>query len=180
MIRPFLGVGPRLEGDNYVAPSAEVIGDVVLGRETSVWFNATIRGDVNRIRIGAHSNVQDNAVIHVTKATGPTFVGDSVTIGHGAVIHGCTLSDRVLVGIGAIVLDGATIDSDCIVGAGAVVTPGTRIPSGSLALGTPARVVRPLSDEDVATILRHAENYRRYGAVYSGRENPPVNPFYQV
>jgi gamma-carbonic anhydrase len=180
MIRPFLGVEPRLEGDNYVAPSAEVIGDVVLGRETSVWFNATIRGDVNWIRIGAHSNVQDNAVIHVTRATGPTLVGDSVTIGHGAVIHGCTLCDRVLVGIGAIVLDGATIESDCIVGAGAVVTPGTRIPSGSLVLGTPARVIRPLSDEDVATILRHAENYRRYGAVYSGRENPPVNPFYRV
>ncbi len=178
MIRPFLGVEPRLEGDNFIAPSAELIGDVALGRETSVWFNATVRGDVNWIRVGSFSNIQDNAVIHVTRGTGPTRIGDSVTIGHGAVVHGCTLSDRVLVGIGAIVLDGAEIESDCIVGAGALVTPGTRIPSLSLALGRPARVTRRLSDEDVASILRHAENYRRYSAVYSGRENPPVNPFY--
>lgn len=178
MIRAFLGRSPSLGGSNYIADSAEVIGDVTMGEWSSVWFHATIRGDVNWIRLGRQTNVQDNAVIHVTRRVGPTEVGDAVTIGHSAVLHGCTVRDRVLVGIGAVVLDGALLESDVIVGAGALVSPRTVIPSGTLALGRPARPVRDLRPDEVESIVRHSQNYRQYSAVYLGLEQPVVNPFY--
>lgn len=178
MIHPFLDAWPVYDDSNFIAPSAQVIGDVTLGSESSVWFNATVRGDVNWIRIGSCSNVQDNAVVHVMKGTAPTLIGDWVTIGHSAVVHGCTVEDRVLIGIGSVTLDHAEIGSDTIVGARALVTSGTRIPPRSLVLGSPAKVVRELTDEEVASIRQYAENYLRYSAIYRGVERPKRNPFY--
>ena len=178
MIRDFLGARPSFDASNFIAESADVIGDVTLGSETSVWFNATIRGDVHRIRIGSCSNVQDNAVVHVTNRTAPTTIGDRVTIGHSAVIHGCRIRDRVLIGIGAIVLDHADVGEDSIVGAGALITSRTVIPPRSLVLGSPARISRELSDEEVISILEYAENYRRYSRIYRGAEYVERNPFY--
>jgi carbonic anhydrase/acetyltransferase-like protein (isoleucine patch superfamily) len=178
MIRDFLGARPSFDSSNFIAQSANLIGDVTLGSESSVWFNATIRGDVNWIRIGSYSNVQDNAVVHVTNRTAPVTIGDSVTIGHSAVVHGCRIHDRVLVGIGAILLDHADVGEGSIIGAGALVTSRTVIPPGSLVLGTPARVVRRLTDDEIASILEYAENYRRYSRIYRGAERPAENPFY--
>ena len=166
MIRAYRGTRPELGSETFVAESAEVIGEVTLGSRSSVWFNATVRGDVNSITIGHDSNIQDNAVVHVTGETGPVQIGDRVTIGHSAVVHGCTLHDRILVGIGAIILDNAVVSPDCIIGAGALVTQRVEIPPCSLVLGRPARVVRELSDEEVASILRYAEKYVRYSAIY--------------
>lgn len=180
MIRPFLGVSPQYDDSNFIAPSAAVIGDVVLGAGASIWFNATVRGDVNWIRIGAASNIQDNAVVHVTNGVAPTQVGDGVTVGHGAIVHGCTVEDNVLVGMGAVLLDHAVIGRDSIVGAKALVTTGTRVPPRSLVLGSPARVVRSLSDEEVASIRLFAQNYLKYSALYQGEDTPQENPFYFV
>ena len=179
MIRPFLDAYPRFDDSNFIAPSADVIGDVTLGPGASVWFNVTIRGDVNWIRIGEASNVQDNCVVHVTHGTAPTDIGARVTVGHGAIIHGCTVEDEVLVGMGATILDGAVIGTQSIVGARALVTGGMRIPPRSLVLGVPARVVRPLTDEEVTSIGHYAANYLRYSAIYRGEERPDTNPFYQ-
>lgn len=178
MIRDFIGRSPRLDESNFVADTAAVIGDVHLGRDASVWFSATIRGDVHRIRIGARSNVQDNAVVHVTHHTAPTTIGKNVTIGHSAVVHGCTIRDRVLVGMGAIILDHADIGSDSIIGAGALITGGKKIPPRSLVLGSPAKVVRELTEEEIASIMDYANNYVRYKNVYLGVDVPDTNPFY--
>jgi carbonic anhydrase/acetyltransferase-like protein (isoleucine patch superfamily) len=179
MIESFLGVSPRLDTTNFVASNATVIGDVRLGIDTSVWFGAVIRGDVNWIRIGECSNVQDHAVVHVTHGSAPTRIGSYVSVAHRAVIHGCTVGDRVLLGIGCVVLDHAEIGSDCIVGAGAVVTPRMVIPPRSLVTGVPARVVRSLSDKEVHSVHRNAENYVRYSRIYRGVEVPDENPFYE-
>jgi carbonic anhydrase/acetyltransferase-like protein (isoleucine patch superfamily) len=180
MIRSFLGVWPRLDGTVFVAESADVIGDVELGSLASVWFNVTVRGDVHRIRIGARSNIQDNSVVHVTHGTAPTTIGEDVTVGHGAIVHGCTIRDRVLIGMGAIVLDHADIGSDSIVGAGALVTSRTVVPPRSMVLGSPARVVRALTDEEVATVKAFADNYVRYSRIYLGVDVPDSNPYYDV
>ena len=157
---------PSVDETNFVAPSADVIGDVKLGSRTSVWFNATIRGDIHWIRIGAESNVQDNAVIHVTTETGPTRIGNRVTIGHSAVVHGCTIEDNVLIGMGAIILDNAVIGKNSVVGAGALVTARTIIPPGSMVLGSPAKVVRSLTDDEVNGIGNFADNYLNNSAIY--------------
>jgi carbonic anhydrase/acetyltransferase-like protein (isoleucine patch superfamily) len=178
MIRDFIQRSPLLDETNFVAENAAVIGDVHLGRDASVWFSATVRGDVHRIRIGARSNVQDNAVVHVTNRTAPTTIGDNVTVGHSAIVHGCTIQDRVLVGMGAIILDHADIGSDTIIGAGALITGGKKIPPRSLVIGSPAKVVRELTDEEVASIMDYANNYVRYKNVYLGVDTPDVNPFY--
>jgi len=148
----YLGLSPRLGRGVFVAPTASVIGDVVLGDESSVWFNTVIRGDLMPIRIGARTNIQDGCVIHVTGGKAKTSIGDDVTVGHMVLVHGCTVGSRVLVGMGSVLLDGSVVEDDAVVGAGSLVTPGTRIPSGSLALGRPARVVRPLTDADRAWI----------------------------
>lgn len=169
MIRTYRGIRPQVGPETFIAESAEVIGEVVLGARSSVWFNATVRGDVNSITIGEASNIQDNAVVHVTGKTGPVSIGDWVTIGHSAVVHGCTVLDRVLIGIGAVILDNAVISSDCIIGAGALVTQRVGIPSRSLVLGRPANVVRELSEDEIASIKGSAEKYLRYSAVYRGQ-----------
>jgi len=166
MLRPYRGRLPIVHPTAYVDASAQVIGDVQIGAESSVWMNAVIRGDVNSIRIGQRSNVQDGAVVHVMHETHPTRIGDNVTIGHAAVVHGCTVGDRVLVGMGATILNGAVIGEDTIVAAGSLVTEGAVVPPRSLVMGSPAKVRRALSDADVASILEYAANYVRYKKDY--------------
>ena len=140
----FLDVAPAIHPTAFVAPGAAIVGDVTLGEESSVWFHTVLRGDINRIVIGARSNVQDGAVVHLADDFGTT-VGELVTVGHKAILHACTVGDEVLVGMGAILLDGAEIGARSIIGAGALVTGGKKIPPGSLVLGSPAKVVRALS-----------------------------------
>lgn len=156
---------PSLAGTVFVAPGATVVGAVDLGEESSVWYGSVLRGDINRIIIGAQSNVQDLSVIHVSDEF-PAVVGERVTIGHRAIIHACTVDDEVLVGMGAIILDGAVIGARSIIGAGAVVTRGMRIPEGSLVVGTPGRIVRTLSagerHSNGALAMKYVEISRRY------------------
>ena len=166
MIRQYKGKTPEIDSSAYVDDSAHVIGDVVIGEESSVWFNATIRGDVNYIRIGARTNIQDSSVLHVTKGTHPLFIGSEVTVGHNVTLHGCTIRDRCLIGMGAIVLDGAEVGEDSIVGAGALVKEGMRVKPGTLVVGVPAREVRQLTDEEVQRIKTSAGNYIDYMSEY--------------
>jgi carbonic anhydrase/acetyltransferase-like protein (isoleucine patch superfamily) len=156
------GNTPRLGKDAFVAPNATVIGDVVLGDEASVWFGAVLRGDVMPIRVGARTNIQDNAVVHVTGGKASTTIGDDVTVGHLALVHGCTIGSRCLVGMGSIVLDGAIVEDECFIGAGALVAPGARIPSRSLVLGRPGKVVRTLGEADLEQIREASRLYVQY------------------
>jgi carbonic anhydrase/acetyltransferase-like protein (isoleucine patch superfamily) len=162
MLRPYRGRLPVVHPSAFVDQSAQVIGDVVIGGESSVWMNVVMRGDVNTIRVGDRSNVQDGTIVHVMHGTHPTHIGDDVTIGHGAIVHGCTIGSRVLIGMGAIVLNGATIGDECIVAAGSLVTEGAQIPPRSLVMGSPAKVRRTLGDADVVSILEYSANYVRY------------------
>lgn len=166
MLRQYKGVSPRVHATAFVDDSAQVIGDVEIGAESSIWMNAVVRGDVHWIRIGDRSNVQDGTVVHVMNGTHPTTIGSDVTIGHGAIVHGCTLGDRVLVGMGAILLNGATVGADSIVAAGTLLTEETRIPPRSLVMGSPGKVKRPLSDAEVASILQYSERYVGYRLDY--------------
>lgn len=166
MLRAYRGHWPTVAASAYVDPSAQVIGDVVVGEESSLWMNVVVRGDVNHVRIGRRANVQDGTVVHVMRGTHPTLIGDEVTIGHGALVHGCTLGDRVLVGMGAIVLNGAFVGEDSIVAAGTLVPEGMQVPPRSLVMGSPARVRRTLTDEEIASILRYADNYVGYRLDY--------------
>jgi carbonic anhydrase/acetyltransferase-like protein (isoleucine patch superfamily) len=155
------GVTPTLGREVFVADSASVIGDVHLGDEVGVWFGAVLRGDYYPIRIGARTNLQDNAVVHITAGKAATTIGDDVTVGHSAIVHGCTIGSRVLVGMGSIVLDGAVVGDDCFIAAGSLVTPGTVIAPGSFVMGRPAKVVRPMSETDLAWV-------REAGSLYVG------------
>ena len=161
-----VGVSTPDDGSYWVAPNAVVVGKVAIETDASVWFGAVLRGDNELIRIGARSNVQDNTVVHAQKNTYPTLIGDNVTIGHSAVVHGCTIRDRVLIGIGAIVLNGAEIGEDTIIAAGALVTERTVVPPRSLVMGRPGKVVRELSDEDVRSIQGYADRYVGYRLDY--------------
>ncbi|MCC5935149.1 MAG: gamma carbonic anhydrase family protein [Candidatus Cyclonatronum sp.] len=178
MIYQFLDSKPFYGPTNFIAPSADIIGDVHMGEESSVWFNCTIRGDVNYIRIGKRSNVQDNSCIHVMNQTGPTIIGDQVTIGHQVMLHGCTVHDRVLIGMSVTVLDKAVIEPDCIIGAGSLVTPGKVMPSGWLCMGRPAKPVRKLTDEELASIIQYSDNYVKYSRTYLRLDTYETNPFY--
>ena len=166
MIRQYKGKSPEIGSSAYIDDSAHIIGDVVIGEESSVWFNATIRGDVNYIRIGARTNIQDSSVLHVTKGTHPLFIGSEVTVGHSVTLHGCTIKDRCLIGMGAIILDGAEVGEDSIVGAGALVKEGMRVKPKTLVVGVPAREVRQLTDEEVQRIKTSARNYIDYMSEY--------------
>ncbi len=163
-----LGIRPTLGKGVYVAPNATIIGDVHLGDASSVWFSTVIRGDVFPIRIGARTNLQDGSVVHVTAGKASTTVGDDVTVGHMALLHGCTIGSRVLVGMGSIVLDGAVIEEESILAAGSLVAPGVRIPKRSLAMGRPAKVVRALADGDLEWIRESGRLYVAYAKTYSG------------
>jgi len=175
VVGPFAGCWPRLGEDVYLAETAAVVGDVVLGARTSVWYSAVVRGDTNWIRVGDDVNVQDGAVVHTTRDEFPTTIGDLVTIGHLAMLHGCTVERGALIGIGARVLDGARIGAEAMVAAGALVPPGAEIPPRSLVLGAPARVRRTLSDEELAYNRETALNYRRLAAAHreAQREGRP-------
>lgn len=177
-LRPYLGRLPTLGQRVYVDPAAIVIGDVVLGDDVSIWPGTIIRGDVNFIRIGARSNVQDGTIIHVShhspynQAGYPTLVGEDVTVGHGVILHACTIGDRCLIGMGARLLDGATVQTHGFVGAGAVVGPGKTIGEGELWLGNPARLARTLSDKEIESLLYSAQHYVRLKDQY--RNATPV------
>lgn len=178
MVYEFLKRTPQFDETVFVAPSADIIGDVTLGKESSVWFNVTIRGDVNFIEIGDRSNVQDNVCIHVMNQTGPTVIGNEVTIGHGAVVHGCTIKDRVLIGINATILDEVVIEPDVIVAAGTLVPPGKTLESGYMYMGSPAKKARKLTDEELASIPKYASNYVKYSRAYQQKDQYDENPFY--
>ncbi len=166
IIRPYKGVAPRIGAGVFLAETAAVIGDVVVGDRTSIWYGTVLRGDVFHIRIGAECSIQDNTVVHVTSGKHATTIGDRVTVGHSAVLHGCTIADHCLIGMGAIILDRARIGRRCIVGAGALVTPGSDIPEGQLVLGSPAKSKRPLTDEELAWIESSADHYVALAAAY--------------
>ena len=167
MLRSFKNTTPTIDASAYVDQSAQVIGDVHIGPESSVWMNVVIRGDVNHIRIGRRTNIQDLTMIHVMRDTHPTVIGDEVTIGHSAVVHGTTIEDRVLIGMAAILLNGVHIEHDCVIAAGTLLTEGTRIPARSLVMGRPGKVKRPLTDDEVAEIRWYADNYVNYRLDYS-------------
>ena len=158
-VKGFQGVHPQLHPSVFVADGAQVIGDVEIGEDSSVWYNAVLRGDVNRIRIGRRTNIQDLSVLHVHKDRFPCIVGDDVTIGHHCVVHGCTVGDRVLVGIGAIVLDGVVIEADSYIAAGTLLTPGTVVPTGSMVMGAPGKVKRALTPEELEGLRVSAAGY---------------------
>ena len=163
------GKVPEIHESAYVAGSAIVLGDVVIGADSSVWFNAIVRGDENYIRIGSRTNVQDNCVLHVTHKTHPLFLGDDITIGHGAVVHGCRIKNACLIGIGAVVLDGAVVGEQSIVAAGSVVKEGMIVPPRTLVAGVPAVVKRELTREDIDYIMSLTNNYVEIVKAYSGQ-----------
>ena len=166
MIRALFGHIPYIPATSYVDISAQVLGQVSLGEQSSVWMNAVLRGDVHSISLGARSNVQDNAVLHGQRGVWPVVVGDGCTIGHGAIVHGCVLEDDVLVGMGAIILNGAKVGAGSIIAAGAVVTERCDIPPGSLVTGVPGKVRRVLNSTDFDLIRSYAQNYVEYTAMY--------------
>jgi carbonic anhydrase/acetyltransferase-like protein (isoleucine patch superfamily) len=162
VILPVKDKSPSWGEDCFIAPNATIVGNVVMGDKCSVWFNAVIRGDVNYIKIGNHTNIQDGAVIHATYLTAATNIGNNVSIGHNALVHGCTLHDHVLIGMGAIVMDHAVVEPYVIIAAGSVVLEKTLCESGFLYAGTPAKKIKPLSDEQKAMLNRLPDNYIMY------------------
>lgn len=163
VILPVEGVFPQFGNDCFIAPNATIVGDVIMGNECSIWFNAVIRGDVNSIRLGNKVNVQDGAVLHATYQKTKTIVGNNVSIGHNALVHGCTLHDNVLIGMGSIVMDNAVVHSNSIIAAGAVVLEGTIVEAGSIYAGVPAKKVKDISQELISgEINRIANNYLKY------------------
>lgn len=154
-------VCPIVTAGAFIAPNASVIGDVVIGESSSIWFGVVVRGDVFPIRIGARTNIQDNSVVHVTGGKTSTMIGDDVTVGHGAIVHGCKIGNRCLVGMGSIVLDGAVIDDECFIAAGALVPPGMHVPSRSMVMGRPGKVVRALRAEELEAIDFASRDYVR-------------------
>lgn len=166
MIRPYKGVLPTVPASCYVDESAQVIGDVVLGENASIWMNAVVRGDVNSIRIGANSNIQDCSVLHGMLNQWPVVVGDWVTVGHSVTLHGCVVEDRCLIGMGVVVLNGARIGAGSIVAAGTLIPEGTVVEPGSLMMGVPGKLRKKLSEADQETILRYARNYLGYRETY--------------
>lgn len=169
-IEPFEGVLPDIHESAFIAASADIIGRVSIGENASIWYNATLRGDINDIVIGAHSNIQDNAVVHLADDYGVT-IGEWVTVGHGAIIHACTIEDECLIGMGACILDGAIIGKRSIIGANALVTGGTVIPPGSLVMGSPARVVKTMDEKSQLGVKAWAEKYVKGSRKY--KERPP-------
>lgn len=166
MLRSYQGKSPIIPASCYVDPSAQIIGDVVLGERSSVWMNAVVRGDVHSIRIGANSNVQDCAVLHGMRYKYSVTVGDWVTIGHNATVHGCTIGDACLIGINCVILNNAKIGEGCIIAAGAVIPENTVVPANTLWAGVPGKERRALGEEDRKMILKYAENYLDYTAIY--------------
>ncbi|MDX2104844.1 MAG: gamma carbonic anhydrase family protein [Candidatus Melainabacteria bacterium] len=165
MLYTYLSFSPQIDSSVYIAPTATIIGRATIGTESSVWFNTIVRADINTIEIGSQTNIQDSCVLHVTNQF-KVKIKDRVTIGHGAILHGCTVESDCLIAMGAIILDGAIIKSGSMVAAGSVVAPGTVIPPQSLVMGTPGKVVRTLNDDDKARMKRNWQNYIGYARTY--------------
>ncbi|WP_224999455.1 gamma carbonic anhydrase family protein [Cesiribacter sp. SM1] len=170
LILPVKGISPQTGENCFIADNATIVGDVVMGNDCSVWFNAVIRGDVNAIRIGNKTNIQDGAVIHCTYQKAATTVGNNVSIGHNAIVHGCTVEDNVLIGMGAIVMDHALVQKNCIIAAGAIVLERTVCESGFIYAGIPAKKVKQLSQEQIDGLDKVANNYVMYGSWFTGAE----------
>lgn len=174
IIKPVNGKRPEIPSDCFIAENATIVGDVVMGNQCSVWFNAVIRGDVHYIKMGDKVNVQDGAVIHATYQKSPTNIGSNVSIGHNAIVHGCTIHDNVLIGMGSIVMDDCVVESNSIIAAGAVVTQNTRVEAGSIYAGIPAKKVKDISKELISgEIDRIANNYVKYSGWF---KNPDTQP----
>jgi len=173
MLRSFRGKSPTVPASCYVDPSAQVIGEVHFGERASVWCNVVIRGDVHWVRIGEESNVQDLSCLHVLNGKFPLEVGARVTIGHHVMLHGCTIDDGALIGMGAVILDGAHIGAGALVAAGALVTPGTVVPPGMVAMGSPAKVKRPLTDAERAWLTQSPQNYVEYARQFLSESDGP-------
>ncbi|RYZ61294.1 MAG: gamma carbonic anhydrase family protein [Proteobacteria bacterium] len=179
MIIPHHGKWPEIHETAFLAPTVDVIGEVTIGAHSSVWFQCVLRGDVNWIKIGERTNIQDLTMLHVHRNHRPLLIGNEVTVGHRVMIHGCTIGDRCLIGMGSIIMDGAVIGEDCIIGAGAIVTENTVIPPRSLVIGVPGRVKRELTGDEIAYLKKSAENYvqdsREYRSYLSGPVRYGVN-----
>ncbi|MBS4032270.1 MAG: gamma carbonic anhydrase family protein [Clostridiales bacterium] len=165
MLYPYLDYRPQIAEDVFIAPGVHIIGRVFIDQGSSIWFNTVIRADINKVRIGKYTNIQDNSVVHVDPGY-PTVIGDYVLVGHKAVLHGCTVGNGALIGMGAILLDGARIGENALVAAGAVVREGGEVPAGTLAVGTPARVIRELKPEEITRIRQVTEDYARRAQEY--------------
>ena len=172
MIRSFRGRRPVIDPSVYVADNATLIGDVHIGARSSVWFGAVVRGDVFHIRIGSETSIQDNTVVHVTHDRFATVVGDRVTVGHSVTLHGCTIGDLCIIGMGATILDQVEVGERCIVGAGSLLTPGTKVPPGHLVMGTPARVKRPLTEAELQWLVNSAAHYVELARIYAVEDAP--------
>ena len=166
MIKQFERIKPKLGRDVYISESAAVIGDVILGNEVNIWFGAVLRGDMHYIKVGSRSNIQDNAVVHVTTAVSPTTIGSNVTVGHGAIIHGCTIEDNCMIGMGSVVMDDAVVGEGSLIGAGALVPPNMKIPPKSLVVGMPGKIVREVSDAEFQMIIDRPQEYIDLAAQY--------------
>jgi len=166
MIKEFNDIQPKIGRNVYISENASVIGEVILGNEVNIWFGAVVRGDMHYIKIDSRSNVQDNAVVHVTSAVSPTNIGSGVTVGHGAIIHGCTIEDNCMIGMGAIVMDDAVIGAGSLVGAGALIPPNMKVPPKSLVVGMPGKVVREVHKEEYEMIIERPGEYIELASVY--------------
>ena len=166
MIKNFQNKQPQLGEDVYVSENAMVIGDVTLGDEVNIWFGAVLRGDMHYIKIGNRTNIQDNSVVHVTTGVSPTNIGNGVTVGHGAIIHGCTIEDDCLIGMGAILMDDAVIGAGSLIGAGALVPPNMKIPKNSLVVGSPGKVIRQITEVEREMILERPQEYIDLASIY--------------
>ena len=167
IIKSINGISPKIPHDCYISENATIVGDVTMGNQCSIWFNAVIRGDVHFIKIGNKVNIQDGAVIHATYKVSPTNIGNNVSIGHNAIVHGCTIHDNVLIGMGSIIMDDCIVESNSIIAAGAVVTKNTIVKSGSIYAGVPAKKVKDISQELISgEINRIADNYIKYSSWY--------------
>jgi carbonic anhydrase/acetyltransferase-like protein (isoleucine patch superfamily) len=165
-IEPYLGINPTIHESVFICEGARIIGDVVLEKDVSVWYNTVIRGDVNYIRIGERTNIQDNSILHVTYKKYPLVIGSDVTAGHGVIMHGCNVKDSVLIGMGAILLDNCTVNSNSLVAAGTLVKEGFEVPEGVLIAGVPGKIIRDLSGEEIEKIRQSAKNYMMYVSNY--------------
>lgn len=165
IILPYKGVRPEIHPSAFVAPGASVMGDVVIGEDSNIWFGCVLRGDVDMIRVGKRSNIQDGTVVHLSHGA-PTIIGDDVTVGHGAILHGCTLEDKSFIGMGSTLLDGSVVESGAMLGAGALLTQGKRVPSGQLWGGSPARYLRDLRPGEIENFAPHAWKYVELGREY--------------
>ncbi|HVG39017.1 MAG TPA: gamma carbonic anhydrase family protein [Pyrinomonadaceae bacterium] len=170
MIKPYRGKYPQIHPTAFVEDSAQVIGDVTIGEQSSVWFNTVVRGDVFFIRIGNRTNIQDGTVVHVTNGTFETILEDEVSVGHNATLHGCHIERGCLIGMGAVVMDGARVGAESLVAAGTLVSPGTIIPPRSLVMGVPGKVKRPLTEQEVADLATYWKNYLEYTRIYKSDE----------